>query len=95
MADIPFLIAGCALFLGVNLIFSLHSIGEGHVGIYYRVSICSFTVLLFVKHHHMYLVSLLIFIYVSLLKEVQQGNFLFVCYREEHCYRIQVSLGTT
>ncbi|XP_021922267.1 erlin-1-like [Zootermopsis nevadensis] len=36
MADVSFIVAGIAIFLGMNLIFSFHSIDEGHVGVYYR-----------------------------------------------------------
>jgi hypothetical protein len=78
MADVPFIVAGIALFLGMNLIFSFHSIEEGHVGVYYRVSIYSCTVLLFFKHYHLCFVSLFVFICVTLPLEVQQGNDFFL-----------------
>jgi len=38
MADTPFVIAGAVLILGISLHFSLHKLEEGHVGVYYRVS---------------------------------------------------------
>jgi hypothetical protein len=41
MADISVVVAGVVLVLGISLNFSLHKLEEGHVGVYYRVSICS------------------------------------------------------
>jgi hypothetical protein len=45
MADISVVVAGIVLALGISLNFSLHKLEEGHVGVYYRVSICFFSVL--------------------------------------------------
>jgi hypothetical protein len=45
MADIAAVVAGVVLALGISLHFSLHKLEEGHVGVYYRVSIFSHSVL--------------------------------------------------
>jgi hypothetical protein len=44
MADLTVVIGGAVLVLGISLNFSLHKLDEGHVGVYYRVSICFFSV---------------------------------------------------
>jgi hypothetical protein len=45
MADILVVAAGVVLALVISLHFSLHELEEGHVGVYYRVSIFPFSVL--------------------------------------------------
>jgi hypothetical protein len=65
MAEMVGALAGFVILLGIILNFSLHKLEEGHVGVYYRVSICiySFGILYFDSIILCVLFMILLFIY--------------------------------